>query len=138
MTVAGWFLFGFISFCILGFGCYVYSECDKRWHGVIVFLIVAALIAGLYFGMTWYFNNTASGSRALIDEQSNLSNGMERTITVYTADGQVIAQYSGRIDLAANSGGYVKFDFEGKRYIYYNCFVESIATIDGGGERDAD
>ena len=29
-----------------------------------------------------------------------------------------------------NNGGYVKFDFNGKRYIYYNCFVESIADID--------
>lgn len=28
------------------------------------------------------------------------------------------------------NGGYVKFDFNGKRYIYYNCFVESIADID--------
>lgn len=136
MTVGGWILFGIVSSLILCIGVAIFSELDKWWHGVIIGLIMAALIAGLYFGMTWYFNNTASGSRALIDEQSNLSNGMERTITVYTADGNVIAQYSGRIDLAANSGGYVKFDFEGKRYIYYNCFVESIATIDGGGERD--
>ena len=136
MTVGGWILFGIVSFLILCIGVAIFSELDKWWHGVIIGLIMAVLIAVLYFGMTWYFNNTASGSRALIDEQSNLSNGMERTITVYTADGQVIAQYSGRIDLAANSGGYVKFDFDGKRYIYYNCFVESIATIDGGGEQD--
>ena len=27
-------------------------------------------------------------------------------------------------------GGYVKFDYNGNRYIYYNCFVESIADID--------
>lgn len=33
-------------------------------------------------------------------------------------------------DIATNDGGYVKFDFNGKRYIYYNCFVESIADID--------
>ena len=135
MTVGGWILFGFISFLILSIGVAIFSQLDEWWHGVIIGLIMAALIAVLYFGMTWWYTNTASGSRALIDEQSNLSNGMERTITVYTADGQVIARYSGRIDLAANSGGYVKFDFDGKRYIYYNCFVESIATIDGGGER---
>lgn len=34
------------------------------------------------------------------------------------------------IDIDTNDGGYVKFDFNGKRYIYYNCFVESIADID--------
>lgn len=136
MTVAGWFLFVLIGIVIGSIGAFVYSGVDEAWIRIICVLITIALIVGLYFGLTWYFNSTASGIRALIDEQSNLSNGMERTITVYTADGQVIAQYSGRIDLAANSGGYVKFDFEGKRYIYYNCFVESIATIDGGGKRD--
>lgn len=130
MTVGGWILFAIVSFLILSIGVAIFSELDEWWIRVIVVLIAAVLIAGLYFGMTWWYTNTASGSRALIDEQSNLSNGMERTITVYTADGQVIARYSGRIDLAANSGGYVKFDFEGKRYIYYNCFVESIAEID--------
>ena len=55
---------------------------------------------------------------------------MQRTITVYTADGKELAIYEGKIDIDTNDGGYVKFDFNGKRYIYYNCFVESIADID--------
>lgn len=40
-----------------------------------------------------------------------------------------LATYEGKIDIDTNNGGYVKFDFNGKRYIYYNCFVESIADI---------
>ena len=56
--------------------------------------------------------------------------GMQRTITVYTADGKELATYEGKIDIDTNDGGYVKFDLNGKRYIYYNCFVESIADID--------
>lgn len=79
--------------------------------------------------MLWIFKNTASGQRALIDQKSNISNGLERTINVYTANGDLIATYSGKIDIETNDGDYVKFDFEGKRYIYYNCFVESIAEI---------
>lgn len=55
---------------------------------------------------------------------------MQRTITVYTADGKELATYKGKIDIDENDGGYIKFDFDGKRYIYYNCFVESIADID--------
>ena len=47
----------------------------------------------------------------------------------YTADGEIIAQYTGKIDIEGNDGGYVLFDYEGKRYTYYNCFVESIADI---------
>lgn len=89
---------------------------------------VVAIVAMLV--MRWYFANTASGQRALTDQRSNLNNGIERTVTVYTANGDVIAQYEGKIDIAANDGGYIKFDFDGKRYIYYNCFVETIAALE--------
>ena len=61
--------------------------------------------------------------------KSDFGNGLERTINVYTADGEIIASYSGKIDIETNDGGYVKFDLDGKRYIYYNCFVETIADI---------
>ena len=47
-----------------------------------------------------------------------------------TADGKKLATYEGKIDIETNDGGYVKFDYKGKRYMYYNCFVESIADID--------
>lgn len=73
---------------------------------------------------------TASCSREWTDMKSDFCGGLNRTITVYTADGEVIATYSGKIDIDINDGGYVKFDLDGKRYIYYNCFVESIADID--------
>ena len=89
------------------------------------------MISGILLGgMHWYFQNTAAGQRALIDDISNLSNGLDRTITVYTAEGEIIAQYKGKIDIEGNDGGYVIFDYDGKRYTYYNCFVESIAEID--------
>lgn len=67
--------------------------------------------------------------RAVVNIKSDISGGLQRTITVYTADGKKIANYEGKIDIDTNDGGYVKFDFEGKRYIYYNCFVETIADI---------
>ena len=92
--------------------------------------IIAGFISLIALGgMLWYFNCTADGQRQIVDQRSNLSNGLDRVVTVYTADGDVIAQYEGQIDIEANDGGYIKFDFEGKRYMYYNCFVESIADI---------
>lgn len=98
--------------------------------GKIISVAVAILlILGLFFGMRWYFQNTASGQRAMTDQKSDLDNGLERTVTIYTADGEIIAQYTGKIDIEGNDGGYVLFDYEGKRYTYYNCFVESIAEI---------
>ena len=130
MTIGGWILFAlfaiFIAIAGLGLGISVVESAAGRTLTAIISL---ALIIGLFCGIRWYFNNTASGQRALTDQKSELANGLNRTVTVYTADGNVIAQYKGIIDIEGNDGGYVLFDFEGKRYTYYNCFVESIADI---------
>lgn len=69
----------------------------------------------------------ASMDRLGTDIKSDLNGGLDRIINVYTADGKVLASYEGRIDIETNDGGYVKFDYDGKRYVYYNCFVETIA-----------
>lgn len=128
MTITGWIVFGIlavtIAICGFGFGVSLF---DKKGTVFTIGVTVLA-IAGLLAGMLWYFSNTASGRRAMIDQKSDLNNGMDRTITVYTADGKEIAKYEGKIDISS-ADGYVKFDFDGKRYIYYNCFVEAIADI---------
>lgn len=124
MTIEAW-----IAFIIIVIG--IFSTCLLTWDfspGAFAVSIVLSVI--LFLGMHWYYSNTASGQRALTDEQSELNNGLERIVTVYTADGDIIAQYEGRIDIEGNDGGYVIFDFEGRRYTYYNCFVESIAIIE--------
>lgn len=89
--------------------------------------IVAVGMAVMFaLGMT----GCASWNRMVTDVKSDFAGGMERTIKVYTANGDLLAEYEGKIDIDSNEGGYVKFDYDGKRYIYYNCFVESIADID--------
>lgn len=88
-------------------------------------LLVAATSFVLCVGVT---TGCASFRRAVGDCKSDVGNGLNRTVTVYTADGKKIAEYKGKIDIA-ESDGYVKFDFKGKRYVYYNCFVESIADL---------
>jgi hypothetical protein len=129
MTIGGWFGFGLFAALILCAGI-LGAILIENIPGKIISVVVAILlILGLFFGMRWYFQNTASGQRALTDQKSDLNNGLERTVTIYTADGEIIAQYTGKIDIEGNDGGYVLFDYEGKRYTYYNCFVESIAEI---------
>lgn len=129
MTIGGWIAFVLFAAFILCAG--IVGAClIENVPGKIISVVVAILlILGLFFGMRWYFQNTASGQRALTDQKSDLDNGLERTVTIYTADGGIIAQYTGKIDIEGNDGGYVLFDYEGKRYTYYNCFVESIAEI---------
>lgn len=72
----------------------------------------------------------ASWERFKTDWKSEMNNGIERTVVVYTADGDELARYEGKIDIESNDGGYIKFDYNGKRYMYYNCFVESVAELD--------
>ena len=52
----------------------------------------------------------ASWDRAVVDIKSDIGGGLNRTINVYTADGELMATYSGKIDLEMVDGGYVKFD----------------------------
>lgn len=115
-----------ISVVIVGI-CFLMDNASSVALTVITGMVI---IIGIWAGAKWYYSNTASGQRALVDQKSELNNGLERTITIYTADGNIIAQYTGVIDIEGNDGGYVIFDFEGKRYTYYNCFVESIANIE--------
>lgn len=125
MTVSGWILFAIFAVIIGVLGYAIYDSTES-----VLAIVAAALAIALLLGcMLWYFNGTASGKRAMVDQRSDFSNGMERTIKVYTADGNIIAEYTGKIDIEDNAGGYLLFDFDGKRYTYYNCFVESIAEI---------
>ena len=130
MTIEGWVMFALIASIIGTFAVGAFMAFDSVAAKIISVIVGVVLVFALLFGMFWYFNNTASGQRTLLDQKSNFNNGIERTVTVYTANGEVIAQYTGKIDIDINDGGYVKFDFEGKRYIYYNCFIETIAEIE--------
>lgn len=131
MTIDGWIGFGFIAVCLIAGAIAGAVVCESIAAKIAVPSICAMAIIGVLIGMLWYYGNTASGQRALTDQKSDFANGLERVIRVYTADGNVIAEYEGIIDIEGNDGGYVLFDYQGKRYTYYNCFVESIAEIGG-------
>lgn len=89
--------------------------------------IIAIILAVLIIAFS--FVGCASWQRTINDLKSDISGGLKRVINVYTADGKLLATYKGKIDIDTNDGGYVKFDFNGKRYIYYNCFIETIAEL---------
>lgn len=131
MTIGGWIVFAAIAVCLIlvAVCCAVLFENIAARISIPVICGIAAI--GILAGMLWYFGNTASGQRAMVDQQSDFGNGLDRIVRVYTADGDIIAEFEGKIDIEGNDGGYVLFDYDGKRYTYYNCFVESIAEIGG-------
>lgn len=129
MPIGTWIAVIILSCLIIVIAACIMYAIDTPIATTIGTLVTIAICVATILGFLWYYANTAAGQRAMLDQKSNLQNGIERTVTVYTADGKKLAQYRGKIDLS-DSDGYVKFDFDGKRYIYYNCFVESIADIE--------
>lgn len=133
MTIVGWILFAIIVIFTITMALGAYWVIDDSSPLTHFFIIVLAgvVIFASYMGLNWYFAETASGRRAVIDQRSELNNGLERTINIMNADGEVIRTYTGIIDIEGNDGGYVVFDYDGERYTYYNCYLESIADIAG-------
>lgn len=130
MTIGGWVFFALLALCVVGGVVFIMSCWESTLVRVLTVILGIAVIVAILLGMFWWFNSTASGQRALTDQKSEFANGLERVVRVYTANGDIIAEYEGIIDIEGNDGGYVLFDYQGKRYTYYNCFVESIAEIE--------
>lgn len=89
------------------------------------------IIAGVLFSIIILSTTGCSScSRAMTDIKSNVTGGLNRTVNIYNYQGELIATYTGKIDLEVSENcNKAKFDLDGKRYIYYNCIVETIADI---------
>lgn len=117
MTVGGIIFCVICSIFVIFLGVMIGSN-TKPLAGI---LIAGILAAGIWGGAHWYYNNTASGARAIKDQQSNFNNGIERHIVVKDYSGGIIAEYEGKMDIETDNETYVLFDDEeGKRHIIYN------------------
>lgn len=118
MTVGGIVVGIIFSVIILCFCIWLFTEFCRPTLGAFVAII---LVAVLWTGLFWYYNNTASGARAIKDQQSEFNNGIERHIVVKDYSGGIIAEYEGKMDIETDNETYVLFDDEeGKRHIIYN------------------
>lgn len=123
--------------CCIIFGIlvtlYIGAELD---NGVVPYLITATIsaiiIILIVIGIKWYNTHTASGVRAVKDFQSELSNGIEREITITAEDGREIFYYEGKVDIESDhDDNYIKFESEeGKRYIIYYGIQDTITIIE--------
>lgn len=115
-----------------GFLLYLWRSDDSigALIGAIASLVIAVAICS--FAAWWSFN-TESGRRALKDQQSNLLGGIERTVSVYDINGELIKQYSGRFDIETDNESYILFDDEnGDRHIIY--YTTGTIIVDEGSE----
>lgn len=121
MTIGLGFLLGIVL--IIGLAIAGWCFYEKGWKpGLCVALVTVMLtvILGCYF--FWWCNNTAAGARAMKDQQSSLSNGLNREITVVAEDGREIFHYKGKCDIETDhDDNYILFEGEDglRRMIYY-------------------
>lgn len=73
-------------------------------------------------GFLFYYNRTESGKRAIKTEKSNLSGGINRTVTVYDYNGNQIDSWTGIFDVT-NSEYETYFDIDGKRVVIHGGIV---------------
>ena len=93
---------------------------DDPKTGVIVLLVCVMIWVGAFFGFKWYYNSTASGMRALKDQQSNFNQGLNREITITAEDGREIYHYTGKCDIETQNH-YILFEGDDglRRTIYW-------------------
>ena len=119
MTIGFWILTIVIGVCGLGFAFFVMWDYNSFSSGVPALLTTILIVVLTIFGGHWYFNNTASGARALKDEQSNLNKGLKREITITAEDGREIFHYIGKCDIETTNE-YILFEDEnGLRQMIY-------------------
>ena len=121
MTIGLGFLLGFVL--IIGLAIAGWCFYEEGWKlglcAVLVTVMLTVLIGCYGF---WWCNNTAAGARAMKDQQSNLSNGLNREITVVAEDGREIFHYKGKCDIETDhNDNYILFEGEDglRRMIYY-------------------
>ena len=87
---------------------------------LISILTTASILLALFS-----FTGCASCERELKSCQSEFNGGLDRIVKVYNLNGEIMATYEGRIDLATEDGC-VQFEYNGKRIIWYNAIVEIV------------
>jgi hypothetical protein len=131
-TIAQWVVLVFLLLIGLIISVVLLADKDTRIAGLaIVFSTIIVTILLAIF-LNWYNTSTASGIRGMKDFRSNLSNGIEREITITTEDGREVFHYQGKIDVESDhTDNYIKFESEdGKRYIIYYGIQDTVKIIE--------
>ena len=127
-TIGNIVFLGFLAIALIAISIMLSVGTDSIAVGIGSGVISFALFIGTICGINWYNTSTASGIRAYKDYQSNMSNGIEREITITAEDGREIFHYKGKVDVESDhEDNYIKFESEeGKRYMIYYGITDTI------------
>lgn len=119
LTVGGWVLFIIITIFIIFIGIAIGWSFDEFKGAIIGFLISIIISFPILIIFNWYYNNTASGARAIKTQESNFNQGIQRKVTVYDVNGKVIQEYEGKFDIEYDDDRILFDDEKGLRHIIY-------------------
>lgn len=131
-TIGDWILFGILLVIGIIVTIVIYSDSYEVSYTVISAIVTILVVALVMVGVGWYNTHTASGARALKDYQSNLSNGIERTLKVIADDGYIIYEREGKFDVEVHDD-YIVFDENHIRTILYRSLTSTL-TIEEKSE----
>ena len=131
-TIGDWILFGILLVIGIIVTIVIYSDSYEISYTVISAIVTIIVVALVMVGVGWYNTHTASGARALKDYQSNLSNGIERTLKVIADDGYIIYEREGKFDVEVHDD-YIVFDENHVRTILYRSLTSTL-TIEEKSE----
>ena len=132
LTLWNWVFIGFIFLCGLGISLFIWGDIESTIGALINVIVTIVICFVLILAINWYNTSTASGIRGYKDFQSELSNGIDREITITAEDGREIFHYEGKVDIESNhEDNYIKFEGEdGKRYMIYYGIQDTITIIE--------
>lgn len=119
MTLGGWIGFLILAVLILSVGLLIGFASESSKGVAISMVISAVLVLFLLIGMLFYYNNTAAGKRAYKSQESNFNYGIERTVEVYDATGNLLKTYEGKFDIDYDDNRIIFDDENGKRHVIY-------------------
>lgn len=124
MTIGLWVTA--IIIAVIGIICSIGFFTSSSTSGSIALLLTFIITASFIGGGFWWCNNTASGARALKDQESEFNNGIMREITITAEDGREIYHYIGRCDIETNDNYIIFEDEQGLRQMIYWGVTDTI------------
>lgn len=124
MTIGMWVVVGVIALCGLGFSAFLIACAvqDQSVAAGIFSGVCTVLTLAICGGIMWWCTNSESGKRALKEQQSDLNGGLERTVTLYSYNGDEIESWTGKFDVSSSETE-TYFDVDGKRVIIHGGIV---------------
>lgn len=125
-------LVAILAFCgVCIFGYLAFELCGGKLRSVMVALTTVCVIVCIASVFT-AINHTEGGKRWKKDLQSEFDGGLQRTITIYNQDGEILKSYEGKMDIQSNEGNKIAFVMDSVKYIIYKGDFDTVIVEEQG------